>query len=92
MGLAKLQLAPAQGCLGSPPERGAPTDRQCGDAERQKARQVEEAGDQRIVHGDQPRQDQRGEQRRQEARSRAAEPRRGDDADLEQPGWMNQRR
>ena len=90
--LAELELPPAQGGLGSPPSRDAPTDGECRERERQEAGQIEEPREQRIVHLDQPRHDQRGEQRGQESRADTAEPGGGDHARLEEPGWMNERR
>jgi len=89
--LAELELPPAQGGLGSPPARDAPTDGESRERERQEAGQIEEPREQRIVHLDQPRHDQRGEQSGQESRADTAEPGGGDYARLEEPGWMNQR-
>ena len=84
-GRAKLSFGPL-------PERGAQAYSQSCDRERQKARQIQKARRQGIVHSDQVRQEQRGEHRRKQPRPRAAEPSGGNDADLKQPRWVYERR
>src|SRR4030095_706654 len=90
-GRAKLQFAPAQRFLSALPGSRAPANSYAGQCERQKARHVEKPRDQWIIHYYQMRQCQRGKQRGDESRARAAKPCCGDNARQEQRGWMKKR-